>query len=68
MNRHVSLLRFHPMVAAEWAEVLSNAEVNGEYRHLFVACGELAAAALRVSSSSFCARLHRLARRSFVGL
>jgi dihydroorotate dehydrogenase electron transfer subunit len=36
---------FHPSVVAERAEILSNGLVNGEYRHLVVACGPLAAAA-----------------------
>jgi dihydroorotate dehydrogenase electron transfer subunit len=38
-------MSFCPTVAAEEAEVLSNAPVNSEYRHLVVACGALAAAA-----------------------
>jgi dihydroorotate dehydrogenase electron transfer subunit len=36
---------FRPHVVAEQAEVLSNAPVNSEYRHLVVACGALAASA-----------------------
>jgi dihydroorotate dehydrogenase electron transfer subunit len=36
---------FCPRVAAETGEILSNALVNAEYRHLVVACGPLAAAA-----------------------
>jgi dihydroorotate dehydrogenase electron transfer subunit len=36
---------FAPSVAAEQAEILSNAPVNSEYRHLVVACGSIAASA-----------------------
>jgi len=36
---------FRPRVPEEKVEVVSNAPVNGEYRHLVVACSELAAAA-----------------------
>jgi dihydroorotate dehydrogenase electron transfer subunit len=36
---------FHPRVAEETGTVVSNAEVNGEYRHLVVACTALAASA-----------------------
>ena len=36
---------FRPRAAEERAEVISNAPVNGEYRHLVVACGALAAGA-----------------------
>jgi dihydroorotate dehydrogenase electron transfer subunit len=38
-------MTFPPTAAEEQAEVLSNAVVNGEYRHLVVACGTLAASA-----------------------
>lgn len=36
---------FRPRAAEERAEVISNLAVNGEYRHLVVACSELAATA-----------------------
>jgi dihydroorotate dehydrogenase electron transfer subunit len=36
---------FRPHVAEEEVEVVSNVLVNGEYRHLVVACSEIAAAA-----------------------
>jgi len=36
---------FRPRAAEERVEVVSNALVNGEYRHLVVACSELAATA-----------------------
>ncbi len=38
-------MTFRPRVAEEPVEVVSNTVVNGEYRHLVVACGPLAAAA-----------------------
>jgi dihydroorotate dehydrogenase electron transfer subunit len=41
----ISEASFCPRVAEERAEILSNALVNSEYRHLVVACGRLAAAA-----------------------
>ena len=34
---------FQPKAAEESARVLSNAAVNGEYRHMVVACSPLAA-------------------------
>jgi dihydroorotate dehydrogenase electron transfer subunit len=40
-----SKAEFQPHVVVERAEVLSNAAVNGEYRHLIVGCGGLAAGA-----------------------
>lgn len=36
---------FHPHTADEQVEVVSNAVINSEYRHLVVACSELAATA-----------------------
>jgi dihydroorotate dehydrogenase electron transfer subunit len=36
---------FQPRAAEEQVEVLSNAVINGEYRHLVVACSKLAASA-----------------------
>ena len=36
---------FCPRVVAESGEILSNAPVNCEYRHLVVACGPIGAAA-----------------------
>jgi dihydroorotate dehydrogenase electron transfer subunit len=36
---------FHPKAAEESARVLSNALVNGEYRHMIAACSPIAAAA-----------------------
>jgi dihydroorotate dehydrogenase electron transfer subunit len=38
-------MNFCPKIAAEQAEVVSNALVNSEYRHLVVACSALAASA-----------------------
>jgi dihydroorotate dehydrogenase electron transfer subunit len=38
-------MTFQARVAEEQVEVVSNAAVNGEYRHLIVACGKLAASA-----------------------
>jgi dihydroorotate dehydrogenase electron transfer subunit len=41
----VTAIAFRPTTAEEHAEVISNALINGEYRELIVACGEIAAAA-----------------------
>jgi dihydroorotate dehydrogenase electron transfer subunit len=38
-------IAFRPTTAEEHAEVISNALINGEYRELVVACGEIASAA-----------------------
>jgi dihydroorotate dehydrogenase electron transfer subunit len=38
-------MTFQPRVAEEQVEVVSNAVINGEYRHLIVACSALAASA-----------------------
>jgi dihydroorotate dehydrogenase electron transfer subunit len=38
-------MSFHPRIAEERMEVVSNAFINGEYRHLVVSCSKLAASA-----------------------
>jgi len=45
MSAVASATSFQPRVPEEQVEVVSNADVNGEYRHLVVACSALAAAA-----------------------
>jgi dihydroorotate dehydrogenase electron transfer subunit len=46
MSAAVPATSFRPRVPEEQVEVVSNALVNGEYRHLVVACSDLAAAAV----------------------
>jgi dihydroorotate dehydrogenase electron transfer subunit len=43
--KDATFAEFQPRVAEEHAEVVSNAAVNGEYRHLIMSCGVLAASA-----------------------
>jgi dihydroorotate dehydrogenase electron transfer subunit len=45
MSGAASATAFRPRIPEEQVEVVSNASVNGEYRHLVVACSALAAAA-----------------------